>query len=210
MGPWPSDAEELQGLQHWLALLEAAQPRWRPDHLWRAAVGAVFTTGPRGTVGIGATGDPAWAAAVTMRKGTLVDAAVVSDRFDAPYLPGLLALREGRVLHRAVEGLQTRPDVVLVDATGRDHPRGAGLAVHLGWVLDLPTIGVTDRPLEDPSRSIPLAPHPDIRPVRVHPAWRTDAETAVEVVRAVQRVRTPAPLREARHLARTARSGSSG
>ena len=35
----------------------------------------------------------------------------------------------------------------LVDTTGRDHPRRAGLATSLGAVLDLPTVGVTHRPL---------------------------------------------------------------
>jgi deoxyribonuclease V len=30
-------------------------------------------------------------------------------------------------------------DALLVDATGRDHPRRAGLALHLGAMLDLPT-----------------------------------------------------------------------
>ena len=65
----------------------------------------------------------------------------------APYAAGLLALREGPLLEGAVRALQQRPDLVLVDATGRDHPRRAGLALHLGAVLDLPTIGVTNRPL---------------------------------------------------------------
>src|SRR5439155_270280 len=65
----------------------------------------------------------------------------------APSAPGLLALREGSMLAAAVEALEARPDVLLVDATGRDHPRRAGLALHLGAVLDVPTIGVTHRPL---------------------------------------------------------------
>jgi deoxyribonuclease V len=34
-----------------------------------------------------------------------------------------------------------------VDATGRDHPRRAGLALQLGAILDLPSVGVTHRPL---------------------------------------------------------------
>src|SRR5439155_1759503 len=34
-------------------------------------------------------------------------------------------------------------DVLLVDATGRDHPRRAGLALHLAARLDVPSIGVT-------------------------------------------------------------------
>jgi len=40
----------------------------------------------------------------------------------------------------------------------------------------------------------------------VHAAWRTDPDTAVEVVRtAIRRARTPEPLRRARTAARAAR-----
>lgn len=34
------------------------------------------------------------------------------------------------------------PDIVFVDGNGRLHPRGAGLACHLGVVTGLRTIGV--------------------------------------------------------------------
>jgi deoxyribonuclease V len=70
----------------------------------------------------------------------------VAGRAGAPYEPGLLALREGALLEAAVGTLAEPPDVVFVDATGRDHPRRVGLALHLGAVLDLPTVGVTHRP----------------------------------------------------------------
>jgi deoxyribonuclease V len=39
------------------------------------------------------------------------------------------------------------PEVLVVNATGRDDPRRAGPALHLGAVLGLPTVGVTTRPL---------------------------------------------------------------
>ena len=55
--------------------------------------------------------------------------------------------REGSILEGVVRRLGRRPDVLLVAAAGRDHPRRAGLALHLGAVLDLPTVGVTDNPL---------------------------------------------------------------
>ena len=71
----------------------------------------------------------------------------IDGRAGGPYEPGLLALREGPTLEAAVRPLSLPPDVLLVDATGRDHPRGAGMALHLGAVLGLPTIGVTHRPL---------------------------------------------------------------
>jgi deoxyribonuclease V len=144
-----------------------------------------------------------------------------------PYEPGLLALREGALLERAVRGLATRPEVLLVNATGRDHPRRAGLALHLGAVLGLPTVGVTHRPLLAAGRR-PIAPQRGatsplslgdeivarwvrtrwgVSPVVAHAAWRTDPDTAVRLVlEASRRTRTPAPLREARRLARTARA----
>jgi deoxyribonuclease V len=152
--------------------------------------------------------------------------AVVSGQAGAAYQPGLLALREGPALEAAVRALDREPDVLLVDATGRDHPRGAGLALHLGAVLDLPTVGVTHRLLvaegawpED--RQGAMAPFKvagevagywvrtrgGTRPLAIHAAWRTDPATAVDVVLAcLHRRRTPEPIRRARRLARTARA----
>jgi hypothetical protein len=44
-------------------------------------------------------------------------------------------------------GLARRPDVLLVAAVGRDDPPPRRLALHLGAVMDLPTVVVTDDPL---------------------------------------------------------------
>ncbi|MEW6476789.1 MAG: endonuclease V [Actinomycetota bacterium] len=142
------------------------------------------------------------------------------------YVPGLLALREGPVLAAAVAALKTTPDVLLVDASGLDHPRRAGLALHLGWALDLPTVGITRRSLRasGPPPSLirgewsPLTLDGDVvaasvctrtgaRPVIAHAAWRTDVETAVAVALAAstQGARAPVPLQEARRVAREAR-----
>lgn len=206
MGAWPADATDLAALQERLAALEAAQPRWHPQVPRRLLVGGVFVAGPRDLSGPGAAGDPGWAAAAVLRAGSVVDFAVVRGHLGARYEPGLLALREGPLLEQAVRALSVPPDVLLVDATGRDHPRGAGLATQLGWVLEVPSIGVTDRALVDPSRSTPVQVRAGVRPVLVHPAWRTDRPAAVAVVRDQLSVRTPAPLREARRLARDARS----
>jgi deoxyinosine 3'endonuclease (endonuclease V) len=57
------------------------------------------------------------------------------------YLPTLLALQEGLLLEQAVRALPIAPKVLVVNATGRDHPRRTGLALHLGAVLGLPTVG---------------------------------------------------------------------
>jgi deoxyribonuclease V len=117
-------------------------------------------------------------------------------------------------------------EVLVVNATGRDHPCRAGLALHLGAVLGLPTVGVTTRPLV--AQGAWPADHrgatarllldgevvgywvrtrPGARPVVVHAAWQTDAQDAVQVVlAATRRARTPEPLRRARTLARTRRA----
>jgi deoxyribonuclease V len=148
----------------------------------------------------------------------------------AAYAPGLLAAREGALLESAVRALPRVPEVLLVNATGRDHPRRAGLALHVGWVLDLPTVGVTHRPLAasgDPPGSKAGSRSPLwidgeqvgwwlrtrswARPVAVSPGWRTGLDTAVEVVRAtVMRARTPEPIRQARRIARSARTRDRG
>jgi hypothetical protein len=46
------------------------------------------------------------------------------------------------------------------------------------------------------------------RPLAVHAAWRTEPDTAAEVVLSTSRVRTPESLREARRRAREARAAA--
>lgn len=58
-----------------------------------------------------------------------------------PYIPGLLSFREAPAVLRALKKLGRRPDVVILDAQGLAHPRGAGLASHVGVLSGLPCIG---------------------------------------------------------------------
>jgi len=203
---------------------EAPAAAWTPPD-GDPLLGGCFLCFARGQIGRGDIGDPAWAAAALMQGKRPAGHHVTVDRAGAPYERGLLALRMGAALESAVRGLPEQPDVLLVDATGRDHPRRAGLALHLGAVLDLPTVGVTHRPLvavgEPPpdhtGATSPLLIDGDLvgfwlrtragaRPLAVHAAWRVDAVTAVDVVRRCTfDRRTPEPLREARRFARTAR-----
>lgn len=216
MPGWPTTRESLAEVQRRLAV-EEPDP-WRPPA--HPAVGAVF-------IAFSTRRDPAgversWAAAAVGTASVVVGAEVV-----APYEAGYLALREGPLLERAVRELCAHPgvalEVLVVNASGRDHPRGAGLALHLGAVLDVPTVGVTDRPLvavtDEEGRLVldgcevgrAVLTRRGARPVFAHAAWRTDAETALEVVRAASvRARTPEPLRRARFLARAQRARDEG
>jgi deoxyribonuclease V len=62
-----------------------------------------------------------------------------------PYIPGLLAFREGEPILAALERLEVNPDVVLFDGSGRIHYREAGLATHVGVCLDATAVGVAKR-----------------------------------------------------------------
>ncbi|XP_010526288.1 PREDICTED: endonuclease V [Tarenaya hassleriana] len=64
-----------------------------------------------------------------------------------PYVPGFLAFREAPVLLQLLDKMQKEqnpfyPQVLIVDGNGILHPRGFGLACHLGVLAHLPTIGV--------------------------------------------------------------------
>lgn len=65
----------------------------------------------------------------------------IKDRVRFPYIPGLLSFRELPVLLKALEKIRTDPHLILCDGQGIAHPRGLGIASHLGLLVDRPTIG---------------------------------------------------------------------
>lgn len=222
---WPADPASLADCQRRLAALTPTA--WTPpaDAL-RVAAG--FVAFLRGEQGPGQPGDRAWVGAVLVVDGRVLRRRATTGLAAASYSPGLLALREGPMLEAALAPLARDADVLLVDATGRDHPRRAGLALHLGARLSLPSVGVTHRPLlargsepdDAASSTSPLVLDGEevgrwvrtaagVRPVAAHAAWRTDPRVAAEVVqRCCTGRRTPEPLREARRVARERRSAT--
>ncbi len=138
-----------------------------------------------------------------------------------PYIPGLFAFREGPILIEAFRQLKMKPDVLLLDGHGIAHPRGFGLASHIGVWLDIPSIGCAKTALstdfsypeysegsfeiirKDSSEiGAVLRTRKGTRPVFVSPGHRVDLMTSVELVlRTCRRFRIPEPLRRAHHTA---------
>jgi deoxyribonuclease V len=192
----------------------------------RAPIDGCFVCFARGAGGRGVAGERGWAGAALAVGSSIVGDAAIEGRAGSRYEAGLLALREGALLEAAVCALPRTPDVLLVNATARDHPVRPGLALHLGALLDLLTIGVTHRPLiadgdwaaEEAGARSPLQIGSDhvgwwlrtrrhARPLAVHVGWRTNLDSARAVMMAATgRVRAPEPLREARRVARRARA----
>ena len=84
-----------------------------------------------------------YAAVVVLDAESLkvVDRASVEECVSFPYIPGLFSFREIPPLLKALAGLQQMPDLLVCDGQGRAHPRRFGLASHLGYLLDVPSIG---------------------------------------------------------------------
>jgi len=137
-----------------------------------------------------------------------------------PYVPGFLTFREGPAVLEAFQRLKHHPDLVVFDAQGIAHPRGLGLASHLGLFLDLPSIGCAKSRLvgefADPGpnrgdssilyfegRDVGrvLRTKPGVKPVFISPGHRMDQETAARVILGlVTHFRLPEPTRRAHNL----------
>ncbi|WP_144901635.1 endonuclease V [Halobellus captivus] len=86
--------------------------------------------------------DRAVSVVVVRRGDEVVERAHAVTDLEIPYIPGLLAFREGGPILAAFEALSREPDLVVFDGSGRIHYRQAGLATHIGVALDLPSVGV--------------------------------------------------------------------
>ena len=166
--------------------------------------------------------DRVYAAVVLLDAATLevVEEARYSCRISFPYIPGLLSFREGPPMLRAFEKLRRRPDMVLFDGQGIAHPRGFGLAAHMGLILDLPSVGCAKTRLigtfEEPgARRGQCSPlmrdgkqigsvvrtKDRVKPVFISQGHRVSLERAVEIVlQCARRYRIPEPIRRAHIL----------
>lgn len=151
------------------------------------------------------------------------------DRAGFAYKSGFLAFREGPAVISALKGLGS-PDVILIDAQGIAHPRGAGMACHIGVILNKPTIGcaksrltgVFDEPgqekgswtylFPDKARRKPvgavLRTRSHVKPVFLSPGHLIDVESCIRIVLGcLSAFRIPEPLRRADMLSKRLKSG---
>ncbi len=170
-----------------------------------------------------------YAAVVVMKWPGLetVETSSVWGEVSFPYVPGLLSFREGPVLINAFCRLRCRPNVVIFDGQGIAHPRGIGLASHMGVLLDIPSIGCAKSRLvgeHEPAGEVPgnwaalifkdqvvgavVRTKKGVKPVFISPGHRLGLETSIRVVmNACAGYRLPEPLRRAHLLVNTVRAG---
>ncbi len=166
--------------------------------------------------------DKLFAAVVVLQLPGLrvVEQASVTDRARFPYVPGLLSFREAPALLKAFRKLRRQPDAIMIDGHGLAHPRRFGIASHLGWLLDLPTVGcaksilcgVVGQLKRKRGSTAPLVhrgeimgcalrTRTDVQPEYVSIGHRIDLQSAVQIVlRSTGKFRIPEPTRQAHIL----------
>jgi len=171
--------------------------------------------------------DLLYAAIVVLDAETMqpVEVASAAQQPVFPYVPGLLTFREGPVVLQAYEKLKLEPDLVMFDGQGIAHPRGLGLAAHMGVILDKPSIGCAKSRLvgefKEPKQKrgamrtlslhrkkvgVVLRTKDNTKPLFVSPGHRITVETAVKrVLEAGRGYRLPEPTRLAHYEAARAK-----
>lgn len=134
-------------------------------------------------------------------------------------VPGLLSFREAPAIIEVFHSLENQPDALILDGQGTAHPRGFGIACHVGLWLQIPTIGCAKSLLcgkwenlgEKRGENAPivyknkvvgaaLRTKAKINPVFVSPGHKCDLESAISLLlRCDGGLKIPEPTRRA-HL----------
>jgi deoxyribonuclease V len=142
--------------------------------------------------------DESVSAAVAIQDGAIVERAMGRAPLDIPYIPGLLAFREGGAIVDALESLSVDADLLVLDGSGRIHFRQAGLATHVGVLFDAPAVGVAKNLLCGTPRTPLDDPLPAGERVPVEADNSLDADAGTVVGYAFQSRQYPNP--ERRHV----------
>ncbi|MBI3128181.1 MAG: endonuclease V [Candidatus Tectomicrobia bacterium] len=214
---WSLTPAEAILLQRELRSRVSLEPRRRPPRTIAGADISMPRFGRRAAAAIVVCSLPGLA---------VVEESLASGELRFPYVPGLLSFREGPLLEAAFRGLKRRPDLLLVDGQGIAHPRGLGIASHLGLRLGLCTVGCAKSrlwgeeteppparggwsPLKGPDGGVvgaALRTRAGVKPVYVSPGHGIDLEGAIRwTLAAAPRYRIPEPLRAAHERANAER-----
>ena len=152
-----------------------------------------------------------------------IDAAMARGEISFPYIPGLFSFRERPILIKTFQKLRVKPDVMIFDGQGIAHPRGFGLASHLGLWMDLPSIGCArtsllnefDSPglsrgsfewifLKGKKVGAVLRTREKVNPLFISPGHRIDLLTSIHLIlESCLGFRFPEPLRKAHQASRS-------
>ncbi|MCL4500795.1 MAG: endonuclease V [Deltaproteobacteria bacterium] len=213
LSSWPKTYQEAIAVQEELRHRVRLQPLPRPPRLV-AGADAITDRADRKIFGA--------IAVYSYPELELLEEATAAGESPFPYRTGLLSFREVPILAEAFGKLKNHPDVVLVDGQGIAHPRGLGLASHLGLVLKLPAIGAAKSRLvgvgEQPALmagagsplvyqgitvGLILRTQKGIRPLYLSPGHLiTLEESRAITLGCVTKYRIPQPLRQADQLTR--------
>ena len=146
-------------------------------------------------------------------------------RFD--YMSGLLTFREGAPLMSLFKKVSHNLDLVLFHSHGQAHPRRFGLASHLGVLLDIPSIGISNKilvgryaglsnekfsvePIIDGSESVGMAlrSRENKNPIFISIGHKVDLDSSVRLVKSlVRQYKAPEPIRLAQLFANKQKDG---
>jgi len=153
-------------------------------------------------------------------------------KLQLPYISGFLAFREVPFLLRQLEKLEISnpelmPQIIMCDGNGTLHPRGFGVACHLGVLTGIPTIGVAKtflmvdsidfNMMKDLSKKLDKGGayqylvgasgrvwgalyrslDSTTNPIFISPGHKIDLETTIEIVGMCCKYRIPEPVRMA-------------
>lgn len=208
---WPTNISDAKTIQIALKGRVKIIPFKKPPRLI-AGVDASFTDGK--VIGV--------ACLYSYPELTCIEHAFATKETAFPYVPGYLTFREGPAIIDALHHLKIKPHLILVDGQGIAHPKGLGIASHLGVILDIPTIGCAKSKLigeyvepgskkgdwsqlyyDDRVIGAVLRTKDNIRPLFVSPGHRIDLRTSINIVLGCTgKYRIPEPLRRADYLSK--------
>jgi len=146
---------------------------------------------------------------------TEIERSLAEEDTPFPYVAELSSFREGKVICKALETIQTKPDFIMIHGEGINAPSGIGVATHIGVLFDIPTIGcsrrlrfgvrprvgkvrgaMTKMAIEGRDVAMVVRSKSDTKPIFISPGYKIGLDDSVRLVMSMIRgFRTPEPIR---------------